>query len=60
MHSVHLVNWYQELGIEPESFLKTVNRYKNQIQQAFGILRFKVGERKGEDNPEGVFLTTGF
>ncbi len=46
------------LGIEHESFLKTINRYKNQTEQAFGILRFEVGEIKGRGQPpKFVYLT---
>ena len=47
-----------ELGIEHESFLKTIDRYKSQTEQAFGILRFEVGEIKGRGQPEKfVYLT---
>jgi phage regulator Rha-like protein len=48
----------QELGIEHESFMKTVDRYKNQTEQAFGFLRFEVGEIEGRGQPEKfVYLT---
>ena len=48
----------QGLGIEHESFLKTINRYKNQTEQAFGFLRFEHGEIKGRGQPEKfVYLT---
>ncbi|MGL6342313.1 MAG: Rha family transcriptional regulator [Waterburya sp.] len=48
----------QELGIEHESFMKTVDRYKNQAEQAFGFLRFEVGEIQGRGQPEKfVYLT---
>lgn len=32
-----------QLGIEHESFYKTVNKYKSHIEQAFGHLRFEIG-----------------
>jgi len=48
----------QGLGIEHESFLKTINRYKTQTEQAFGILRFEIGEIKGRGQPpKFVYLT---
>ena len=48
----------QELGIEHESFMKTVEKYKTQAQQAFGILRFEIGEIKGRGQPEKYYLLT--
>ena len=48
----------QGLGIEHESFMKTINRYQTQAEQAFGFLRFEVGEIKGRGQPEKfVYLT---
>jgi Phage regulatory protein Rha (Phage_pRha) len=34
----------QELGIEHESFMKTVDKYQKQTEQAFGVLRFEIGK----------------
>jgi Phage regulatory protein Rha (Phage_pRha) len=39
------------LQIEHESFLKTLDTYENQIQQAFGILRFEIGKIEGRGRP---------
>ena len=32
------------LGIDHESLMKTINKYQTQAEQAFGILRFQIGE----------------
>lgn len=47
-----------QLGIEHESFIKTVKKYKKEIEQAFGILRFEIGKIEGRGRPsEYIFLT---
>ena len=33
----------QELGIEHESFMVTIKKYKTQTEEAFGQLRFEIG-----------------
>lgn len=57
----------EQLGIEHESFMKTIKKYQTQTEQAFGILRFEIGEIKGRGQPESfvwlneeqaTFLTT--
>jgi hypothetical protein len=46
------------IGIEHESFMRTVSKYQSQAEQAFGILRFEIGEIQGRGQPEKfVFLT---
>jgi phage regulator Rha-like protein len=49
----------EELGIEHESFLKTVEKYKTQAEQSFGGLRFEIGvpEKPTGNPPRYVFLT---
>lgn len=42
----------EQLGIEHESFIKTIRKYQTQTEQAFGILRFEIGEIKGRGQPE--------
>ena len=32
------------LAIDHESLMKTINKYQTQAEQAFGILRFQIGE----------------
>lgn len=34
----------ERLGIEHESFLKTLETYQTQIEQAFGVFRFEIGK----------------
>ena len=34
----------ERLGIEHESFLKTLDTYQSQIERAFGVLRFEIGK----------------
>lgn len=34
----------EQLGIEHESFIRTVDKYQAQIEQAFGVLRFEIGK----------------
>jgi phage regulator Rha-like protein len=51
------------LGIEHESLLRTIARYENEIQQAFGVVRFQVGASQMPDgranpNPAKHFLLT--
>lgn len=41
----------ERLGIEHESFLRTLDTYETQIQQAFGFLRFEIGEIQGRGRP---------
>lgn len=49
----------QELGIEHESFMKTVEKYKTQAEQAFGGLRFEIGvPDKPTGNPPRFVLLT--
>ena len=46
------------LAIDHESFMKTINKYQTQAEQAFGILRFQIGEIQGRGQPEKYcFLT---
>ncbi|MEM9449790.1 MAG: Rha family transcriptional regulator [Cyanobacteria bacterium P01_E01_bin.6] len=40
-----------ELGIEHRSFLKTLDEYQTQIEQAFGFLRFEIAEINGRGRP---------
>jgi phage regulator Rha-like protein len=37
----------KELGIQHESFIETVEKYKKQSEQAFGVLRFETGKPSG-------------
>ncbi|MEM9391698.1 MAG: Rha family transcriptional regulator [Bacteroidota bacterium] len=47
-----------QLGIEHESFIKTVKKYEKEIEQAFGILRFEIGKIEGRGRPsEYIYLT---
>lgn len=46
------------LGIDHESLMKTINKYQTQAEQAFGFLRFQIGEIEGRGQPEKYcFLT---
>ena len=49
----------QELNIEHESFLKTVDKYKKQTEEAFGGLRFQIGvpDKPTGNPPKFVYLT---
>lgn len=47
-----------QLAIEHESFMKTINKYQTQAEQAFGILRFEIGEMQGRGQPEKYCLLT--
>lgn len=40
----------ERLGIEHESFLRTLETYETQIEQAFGVFRFEIGKPTG---PQG-------
>lgn len=40
----------ERLGIEHESFLRTLDNYQTQIEQAFGVIRFEIGKPSG---PQG-------
>lgn len=48
----------QELGIEHESFVRTIRNYENLIEQEFGILRFQIGEIQGRGQPERRYFLT--
>jgi phage regulator Rha-like protein len=48
----------EELGIQHESFKRTLERFKDQTEQAFGILRLEVGEIVGRGQPEKYYLLT--
>lgn len=41
----------ERLGIEHESFLRTLDNYQTQIEQGFGILRFEIGKIDGRGRP---------
>jgi len=46
------------IAIEHESFMRTITKYQTQAEQAFGILRFEIGEIIGRGQPEKfTFLT---
>lgn len=50
----------QRLGIEHGSFMKTVEKYKTQSEQAFGVFRFQIEKPQGESGgrpSEFIFLT---
>ena len=49
----------EELNIEHESFLKTVDKYKKQTEEAFGGLRFEIGvpDKPTGNPPKFVYLT---
>jgi phage regulator Rha-like protein len=48
----------ERLGIEHESFLRTLDTYQTQIEGAFGILRFEIGKIEGRGRPQKyAFLT---
>ena len=50
----------QGLGIEHESFMRTLKNYQIQAEQAFGSLRFEIGVKKdgrGGEPPQYVLLT---
>lgn len=51
----------EQLGIEHESFMRTIKKYEKETEQAFGVLRFEIGEPqgglKGGRPPEYVYLT---
>lgn len=50
----------ERLGIEHESFLRTIDTYQNDIEQAFGVFRFQFGKPQsgsGGRPPRYVFLT---
>ena len=48
----------QELGIEHESFMRTIETNKTVTGQAFGILRFQIGKIDGRGRPERYVLLT--
>lgn len=48
----------QELGIEHESFVRTIGNYESLIEKEFGILRFEIGEIRGRGQPEKYYLLT--
>lgn len=51
------------IGVEHESFIRTISKYKNQTEQAFGTLRFEIGASNMPDGrinpspPQWVLLT---
>lgn len=47
-----------ELGIEHRSFKRTIDDYKTQTEQAFGILRFENAELNDVGRPEMYYLLT--
>ena len=51
----------ERLGIQHESFLKTVDTYQDQIEMAFGAIRFEIGSRAdgnlGGKQPRYALLT---
>ena len=48
----------QRLGIEHETFIKNIETYQTQAEQAFGIFRFQIGKIVGRGRPtKYVFLT---
>jgi phage regulator Rha-like protein len=48
----------ERLGIEHESFLRTLDIYQTQIESAFGILRFEIGKITGRGRPQKYALLT--
>jgi phage regulator Rha-like protein len=48
----------ERLGIEHESFLRTLDAYQTQIEQAFGIIRFEIGKIIGRGRPQKYALLT--
>lgn len=48
----------ERLGIEHESFLRTIDTYQTQLEQAFGILRFEIGKIQGRGRPSRYALLT--
>lgn len=41
----------ERLGIQHESFIKTLDTYQKQMEQAFGIIRFEIGKTSGPGRP---------
>lgn len=48
----------ERLGIEHESFLRTLDTYQRQIEQAFQIIRFEIGKIDGRGRPPRYALLT--
>jgi phage regulator Rha-like protein len=48
----------QELGIEHESFMRTIDTNKTLAEQAFGFFRFQIGKIDGRGRPERYVLLT--
>jgi phage regulator Rha-like protein len=48
----------QELGIEHESFVRTITNYEYLIVEEFVFLRFEIGEIQGRGQPEKYYLLT--
>lgn len=49
----------EKLGIEHESFVRTIRKYQTRIEQQFGLLRFEIGVKKGDrggERPQYVLL----
>ncbi len=41
-----------DLGIEHESFMRTIKKHQAKIEQRFGIIRFEIGEINGRGQPQ--------
>jgi phage regulator Rha-like protein len=51
----------KEMGIEHRSFLETIQKYKKDAEQSFGVLRFQTAKPQAGSlggRPEGFFLLT--
>jgi phage regulator Rha-like protein len=46
------------LGIEHESFMKTIRKYQSQAEQSFGIIRFEIGKLETSGRPPEYALLT--
>ena len=42
----------KSLGIEHETFMRTLKKYETRIEQRFGIIRFEIGEINGRGQPQ--------
>ena len=48
----------EQLGIQHDSFIKTIETYKTQAEQAFGVFRFEVEKLDGRGRPSRFYLLT--
>lgn len=48
----------QDLGIEHESFMRTLKKFQTRVESRFGIIRLEIGEIKGRGQPEKYALLT--